>query len=131
MNRNAMRILIVDDHEAVRRGIRSLLSIPAHDLCGEAADGEIAVELAEKLKPDLILMDVSMPKLSGLEAARRIRELVPQSSLIIVSQHESAELIRQALSVGAKGYVTKSSLGKDLFGALRVVEQGGTYFPPI
>ena len=131
MNRDAMRILIVDDHEAVRRGIRSLLSVTTHDLCGEAADGEIAVEQAEKFNPDLILMDVSMPKLSGLEAARRIRELVPESSLIIVSQHESAELIRQALSVGAKGYVTKSSLGKDLFGALRVVEQGGTYFPPI
>jgi two-component system, NarL family, nitrate/nitrite response regulator NarL len=126
-----MRILIVDDHEAVRRGIRSLLSATTHVLCGEAPDGEIAVEMAEELKPDLILMDVSMPKLNGLEAARRIRQLVPHSSLIIVSQHDSAELVRQALSVGAKGYVTKSSLGKDLFGALRVVEQGGTFYPPI
>jgi len=96
---------------------------------GEAADGEEAIEKAEELKPDVILMDVSMPRLNGLEATRRITGTVPKASVIIVSQHESSELLRQAVAAGAKGYVTKSELGKELIAALSAIEKGEDFFP--
>ena len=123
-----MRILIVDDHEIVRKGIRTLLSAERYVVLGEAADGEEAIEKAEELKPDVILMDVSMPRLNGLEATRRITGTVPKASVIIVSQHESSELLRQAVAAGAKGYVTKSELGKELIAALSAIEKGEDFF---
>lgn len=124
-----MRILIVDDHEAVRKGIRSLLSATHYQILGEAADGEEAIEKAVHLKPHVILMDVSMPRLNGLDATRRIAGLLPEAAVIIVSQHESDELVRQAVRAGAKGYVTKASLGKELFPALLAIEEGRHFFP--
>lgn len=126
-----MRILIVDDHEVVRKGIRSLLSSPNHVILGEASDGQEAIEKAAELKPDVILMDVSMPKLNGLEATRRITDTLPTASVIIVSQHESNEISRQAIAVGAKGYITKSALGRTLFSALRSIEEGQSFFPDL
>ena len=114
-----MRILIVDDHELVRRGIRSLLSAePAFTVCGEAVDGKDAVEKAAALRPDLVVMDISMPNMNGLEATREIKRLIPQTEVVIMSQHETSEMFRQAVNAGASAYVSKSSISTDLMEAI-------------
>ena len=124
-----MRVLIVDDHELVRRGIRSLLSTePMWVICGEAVDGRDAVSKAKELKPDAIVMDISMPNLNGLEATREIRMAFPQTEVLIVTQHENREMVRQAILAGAKGYVVKSSLSRDLLQALAKVSQHQSSF---
>src|SRR4051812_16262034 len=100
------RILIVDDHEAVRHGIRSLLaSNSSWAVCGEAADGLEAIEKARLLHPDVILMDLAMPLMDGLEATKAIREISPETEFIIVSQHDSPASASQASSVGARGFI--------------------------
>lgn len=119
-----LRILIADDHEIIRRGVRSLLEArPNYDICGEAIDGKDAVNKAIKLKPDLVIMDVSMPGLNGLEATRIIRREVPGPEVIILTQHESEEMMRQAARVGAHGYVVKSAISRDLISALESIHQ--------
>src|ERR1700739_3467866 len=119
-----MRLLIVDDHEIVRRGVRSLLSDEiGWDVCGEATDGQDALEKARELKPDLVVMDVSMPRLNGLEATRQLRGMLPDCVVLILSQHENPNMARQALKAGARGYVVKSSLSKDLISALTKVSR--------
>jgi PAS domain S-box-containing protein len=126
-----MRVLIVDDHEVVRRGVRSLLlTQPEYEVCGEAVDGREAVEKAALLKPDLIVMDVSMPNLNGLDATSRIRSLLPDSKVLILSQHESAEMVRQAFRVGARGYVIKSSISSNLLVALAGVTEHRAFIDP-
>src|SRR5438105_4919079 len=106
-----VRILVVDDHEVVRRGVTALLQSRAeYQVSGEAGDGHEAIQKAQELKPDVILMDVSMPRLNGLEATRQLRSLMPESEVIIMTQHESDEMVRQAHSAGARAYVVKSSL---------------------
>ena len=118
-----MRILVVDDHELVRRGICSVLATdPGITLCGEAADGQDAVEKATKLKPDIVVMDISMPRLTGLEATREIKRVLPGTGIVIVSQHEAPELVRQAFNAGALGYVVKSSIASDLLVAISKVK---------
>jgi PAS domain S-box-containing protein len=110
-----LRILIVDDHQAVRRGVRSLLSM--HDqwsVCGEAGDGYEAIERAKELKPDLILMDLSMPRMGGVEATRNILRENPESKVIIVSQNDPAVVRQQAREIGARAYVPKADLARDL-----------------
>lgn len=98
-----MRVLIVDDHEVVRRGVRSLiLSQSSYEVCGEAVDGQDALEKARQLNPDVIVMDVSMPTLNGLEATHLIRAALPDSEVLILSQHQSPEMIRQAAKAGAR-----------------------------
>lgn len=125
-----MRILIVDDHEVVRRGIRNLLQERAtHEICGEAVDGQDAIDKARELTPDVIVMDISMPRLNGLEATRVIRGTLPSCEIVILSQHESAEMVRQALKSGALGYVIKSSAAKDLITALDRVSKHQTFVP--
>lgn len=124
-----MRVLIVDDHEIVRRGVRSLLLSQANcDVCGEAVDGLDAVEKARELKPDVIVMDVSMPNLNGLDATRQVRRILPQTEVLILSQHDSAEMVRQAFHAGARGYVVKSSISRQLVAALDKVSRHEPFF---
>jgi PAS domain S-box-containing protein len=124
-----MRVLIVDDHQLIRQGIRSLLvEEPGWVICGEAVDGRDAVAKAKELKPDVIVMDISMPNLNGLEATREIRMACPQTEVLIVTQHENREMVRQAILAGAKGYVVKSCLSRDLLQALTKVSQHQSTF---
>ena len=124
-----MRVLIVDDHEVVRRGVRSLLlSQKKYEICGEAVDGQDALEKARELRPDVIVMDVSMPRLNGLEATRLVRSTVPECEVLILSQHESPEMARQAMNAGARGYVVKRTIAKDLVSALETVAQHQPFF---
>jgi len=119
-----VRILVVDDHPVVRRGIRSLLGSRAEwEIVDEAQDGIEAVEKANHLKPDVILLDVSMPRMDGLEACRRIRKNVPQSEILIVTQHDSPQMMREAMEAGARGYVVKSNVARDLPAAVEAVSQ--------
>ena len=114
-----LRVLLVDDHEPVRRGIRSLLTRhPDWSVCGEAADGLEATQLARELQPDVILMDMSMPRMGGAEATRIIRKEVPQAHVIIVTQSDPALVQEQASQIGARGYVSKSTLARDLLPAI-------------
>lgn len=124
-----MRVLIVDDHEIVRRGVRSLLLSQANcDVCGEAVDGQDAVEKAKELKPDVIVMDVSMPNLNGLDATRQVRRILPKTEVLILSQHDSSEMVRQAFQAGARGYVVKSSISRQLVNALDKVSRHEPFF---
>jgi len=118
-----MRILVVDDHELVRRGIRSLLATDASlTLCGEAVDGLDAIEKTRALHPDIVVMDVSMPRMNGLDATREIKRIFPEVEIVIVTQHEAPELLRQAINAGARGYVVKSAISADLLTAISNVK---------
>jgi len=119
----------VDDHEIVRLGVRSLLSAtPTLDVCGDAVDGRDAFDKAKQLRPDVIVMDVSMPNLNGLDATRLIREALPETEVLILSQHDSSEMMRQALSAGALGYVLKSSMSSSLPAAVERVSRHEPFF---
>ena len=120
-----LRILVVDDHEVVRRVICSLVSSdPALDVVCQSADGEGAVEKAEEIQPDLVLLDISLPGISGIEAGRRIRRVSPDSYIIFLSQHDSLQMVENALRVGGHGYVTKMDAGAELLKAIRTVSEG-------
>lgn len=124
-----MRILVADDHEVIRRGIRALLSAGRDcEICGEAVDGQDAVEKANQLQPDLIIMDVSMPNLNGLEATRMIRRNLPDTHILILTQHDSQEIMRQAFNAGACGFVVKSSVAHDLLNAVEAAQRGESFF---
>jgi len=126
-----MRVLIADDHEVVRKGVRSLLRTQQNiDICGEAVDGRDAVEKTRLLHPDLVLMDISMPNLNGFEATREILSAVPQTQVVILSEHETAQMVQQALYAGAHGYVVKSSISKNLFTALEKVGRHEIFLDP-
>jgi PAS domain S-box-containing protein len=128
---HSMRVLVVDDHEVVRRGVRSLiLTDPKYQVCGEAVDGQDAIEKALQLAPDVVVMDVSMPRLNGLEATPIIRAALPQSEVLILSQHDSPEMVRQAFNAGARGYVVKSSVARNLLSALECVSHHQPFFDP-
>jgi DNA-binding NarL/FixJ family response regulator len=114
-----VRILIVDDHELVRRGLRSILQTrPEWEICGEAADGSKAVEKVRELKPDIVLLDITMPHMNGLDVARIIRRDVPQAKVIILSQYDEAEMRARAFEVGAQGYISKSDAARQLLLAI-------------
>jgi DNA-binding NarL/FixJ family response regulator len=115
----AIRILIADDHEVFRRGLRSLLEMRSDwQICGEADNGLDVVKKARELKPDVIVLDISMPELSGLEATRTIRSELAHSEVVIVSQHDSPNMLRAALDAGAHCYVTKGQVSRDLLAAV-------------
>jgi DNA-binding NarL/FixJ family response regulator len=119
MQMETLRILIADDHALVRRSLRSLLLTHSNwDVCGEAVDGQDAVDKAKELRPDVVLLDVSMPRMTGLQAVPIIRLEVPESQILIVTQHDSNELSRRAIEVGAQGFVVKSEVTKYLVPAI-------------
>jgi len=114
-----LRILIVDDHAVVRRGVRSLLESQAGwEIAGEAATGREAVDLARRLKPDIVVMDLSLPELNGLDATRQILKESPRSEILVLTMHHSEELARNVLQAGARGYVLKSDADQNLIAAI-------------
>jgi len=123
-----IRVLIVDDHGIARRGIRSVLeSNPELEVVAETADGEEAVQKTRDLHPDIILLDISLPGISGIEAARRIRQCAPETRVVFVSQHDSISLVKEALDLGASGYVVKSDAGRDLLPAVEAARTGQVF----
>ena len=124
-----LRILIADDHEVARRGIRALLeSHPGWEVCGEAKDGRETVELAGRIKPDLILLDIGMPNLNGLEAARQILAVSPDAAILILTMHDTDQVVREVLRAGARGFLLKSDAGRDLVAAVEALQQRRTFF---
>ena len=118
----AFRILIVDDHAVVRRGVRALLEgQPGWEVCGEATTGHEALERVAELKPDLVVLDVSLPGLNGLEATPQILKISPDTEVLVLTMHHSEELARQVLRSGAKGYVLKSDADQSLVAAIESV----------
>jgi DNA-binding NarL/FixJ family response regulator len=125
----ALRVLVADDHEIVRKGIRSLIEErEGWEVCGEASDGRDAVVKAQSLEPDIVILDISMPLLNGLEATRQIRKNRPTSQVLILSMHETEQVIQQVLEAGAMGYLFKSDAGRDLVGAIEALERNKTFF---
>ncbi|HEY2956297.1 MAG TPA: response regulator transcription factor [Candidatus Eisenbacteria bacterium] len=124
-----LRILLADDHEVVRRGIRALLeSHEGWTICGEVPDGRSAVEQARQLAPDLVILDIAMPGLNGLDAARQIRELAPAVQILILTMYDSDQLVRQVLESGARGYLLKSDAGRELINAVEALSQQKPFF---
>lgn len=124
-----LRILIADDHDIVRRGIRSLIeSRPEWKVCDEAHSGREAVAKAEERKPDIVILDVSMPELNGLEAARRIKKVSPNSEILILSVHYSDQLIKEILDAGVRGFVVKSDSDRDLIVAVESLANHKPFF---
>lgn len=124
-----LRILIADDHALVRQGLRSVLEAqPGWTVCGEAQDGREAVKLGLKLRPDIFLLDVTMPELNGLDATRQICRNLPGTPILILTMHDSDELCAEAAQAGASGCVLKSDSPRQLLGAVEAVAAGGKYF---
>jgi len=125
------RVLVVDDHAFIRRGVQSILhAFPEWELCGEADNGADAVRLSEALKPEVIIMDISMPGLNGIEATRTIHKNHPETKVILLTLHDNDELVRSAFRAGARGYLLKIDAEKELVQALREVVREGAYISP-
>jgi len=119
-----IRILLVDDHPIVRQGLKTLLEgHSGWEVVGEAADGAEAVEKAKNLSPDVMVLDVTMPRMNGLEACRVLRQQCPGLEILFVTQHDSPQMMREALEAGARGYVVKSNAARDLLAAVDAVSQ--------
>jgi DNA-binding NarL/FixJ family response regulator len=119
-----IRILLVDDHPIVRQGLKTLLEgRVGWEVIGEAADGVEAVEKAKNLTPDVMVLDVTMPRMNGLEACRVLRRQSPELEILFVTQHDSPQMMREALEAGARGYVVKSNAARDLLEAVEAVSQ--------
>jgi DNA-binding NarL/FixJ family response regulator len=126
-----LRILIADDHAVIREALRGLLSErPDWQLCGEAGNGREAVELARRLRPDVVVLDISMPELNGLEATRQIRKLLPGAEILIFTMHDSEDLMAQVIAAGARSYLLKADAVSHLGHALDALAQHKPYFAP-
>lgn len=127
-----LRIMLADNHDVVRQGLRKILeSRDDWEICGEATDGRAAVELALRLKPDVVIMDLLMSELNGLEATRQIRRGLPETEILVFTMHEAVELIREVLAAGARGYVLKSEPGQRVIEAIVALSQRQPYFTPV
>ncbi len=124
-----IRVLVVDDHAVVREGIRHVLAgEPGFEVVGEAANGEQALALARAERPDVVVLDLTMPGENGLRVAPRLRAAVPTARVLIMSMHDNAEYVREGVRAGASGYLLKDSAAAELRLAVRAVHAGGTYF---
>jgi DNA-binding NarL/FixJ family response regulator len=124
-----LRILIADDHEVVRRGIVGMLTSRTNwEVCGEASDGREAMQLVEKLKPDLVILDITMPGLNGIDAARQIRKTMPDVKILIYSMHYAERLVQEVFQAGADGYVLKTDAGRHLIQAIESIMSGQKFF---
>jgi DNA-binding NarL/FixJ family response regulator len=124
-----LRILVADDHDIIRRGLRELLASRAGwEVCAEAKTGREAVTFAEQLKPDVVVMDISMPDLNGLEAARKIRKSVPKAEILILTLHFSDQLVREIVEAGVRAYIMKSDADRDLVSAVEALGNHRPFF---
>jgi len=128
---NKLKVLLVDDHALVRRGFRRMLEDePTFQVVGEASDGLEAVDRAAKLQPDVIVMDCALPQINGIEASRRILAERPDTRILMLSMHSEDTLVRQALEVGARGYILKNAMDLDLVSAIKKVAEGQMVLDP-
>ncbi len=126
-----IKVVIAEDHAVVRQGLKILIHAdPDLQVTGEAEDGKSAVQVTEQLKPDVVVMDVAMPAMNGLEATRQIRQKSPQSKVLVLSSYGDDECVRKLVQAGAMGYITKHSASEDLLHAIRQVNRGKPYFSP-
>ena len=126
-----IRILLADDHAVVRQGFRMILAgQPDMEIVGEAGNGREAVELSEKLQPDVVVMDVAMPELNGIEATRRLATSAPRARVLALSMHKDSVYVREILRAGARGYLLKDAIDSDLLAAVRALAQGDGYLSP-
>jgi DNA-binding NarL/FixJ family response regulator len=126
----SLRILIADDHETVRKGVCSILASRKDlEVCGEAANGKEAVEKACELKPDLVILDITMPVLDGFAAAKRIRKLLPDIPILFLSMHDAQQWIEEAKAIGVQGFVSKNDIAGVLLTAVDIVLQKQSFFP--
>ena len=125
----SLRILIADDHEVVRRGLAALLQQqPDWQVCGEAGDGREAVEKAQQLQPDVVILDIGMPSLNGLEATRQMLKANPKARILILTLHDSDQMVRDVLNAGARGFLLKSDAASELVAAVEALGRDKTYF---
>jgi DNA-binding NarL/FixJ family response regulator len=129
--KSRIRVLVADDHTIVRQGLVGILKASDEvEVVGEAADGAEAVEKTAKLKPDVVVLDVSMPHLSGLEAARRIRETLPGTRILVLTMHDDEEYVLKMVRAGASGYLLKDSAASELMAGIRALKAGKVFFGP-
>jgi DNA-binding NarL/FixJ family response regulator len=125
----SLRILVADDHDIIRRGLKQLLTAHAGwEVCAEARNGREALTLAEQAKPDIVVMDLSMPDLNGLEAARRIRKALPRTEILVLTLHFSDQLVREIVEAGVRAYIMKSDADKDLVTAVEALANHRSFF---
>jgi len=131
MNMKSLRLLVVDDHDVVRAGVRTLLARHAgFEICGEASNGLDAIQKVQSLKPDIAVVDIRMPDLDGLEVTRRIRKISPQTEVVILTMYDSSHLVEEAIRAGARGYVLKMAVGRDLAAAIEAAHKQERFVSP-
>src|SRR5215510_1130371 len=128
---NKLRVLLAEDHQTVREGLKMLIGQqPDMEVVGEAADGREAIDRAQKLKPDVVVMDISMPGLNGLKATRKLKETSPEIQVVALTRHNEGGYLQELLQAGAAGYVLKQSSSDELIRAIRAVGSGKSYLDP-